>query len=129
MIVNNRQITDFMQAADLFDKAKVIGSIREVNISFAGEITLEDAQLILDRVRVFFNDKKLQVTFIHLLSIENEDVILKNVNCRVTPYFNPGHREISDGAKCFMFHHFLKQIGLEHTTDEHMFVKTIGPIK
>lgn len=126
IIVGDSTKTKFMQAADLFTKDKVLGKQHEIEVKFEMpefKWEFDYAQTLVDRIaELFMKDKKFILSFVHLFSVKNDEVIMFNNN-KVKPYINKKVRQISNGNKFYIFANYLKNIGLEVETDNYFFIK------
>lgn len=125
IVMGDLRITKFMQAADMFEKDKVIGEIVKFYVEFKEEekrITFARCERLIEKMAELF-PKKYIVSLIHLDYIEEGDVIRLNREGKCAPYINKSVRVISDGHNWYMFHELLKKLKINFELDEHCFVK------
>lgn len=127
IISGNKMITKFMQAADCFEKSKVIGNLQILNISYKKneKVTLQRAGKIINEIKKELEKEDI-VSFVHVMEVTNGNVTIKNKG-EVIPYINKEVRVISDGHNWFMFHKFIEShTNLKVITDNYMFVTGVG---
>ena len=114
-------ITKLMQAADMFSKFKVVGYIKDFTLEMDGTVTKETIKNLIPILKSALEEDNEIVTLIHFISMENEELVLKNKD--IEPYINKEVREISDGEKWMTLHDVLDRYGIKHEVDENMFIK------
>jgi hypothetical protein len=125
MISGKKNLTQFMQAADLFEKSKVLGGLEVFTVTFKEEevkVTFTQCERLIQKMVECF-PKEYLLSFLHLHSIIEEDKILLNVNLKCKPYINKSVRTISNGHYYGIFPTILKELGISVETDKHLFIK------
>ena len=124
IVYGDRWTTEFMQSADLFEHSKVIGFIKEMAVEYekGTKVDFERASKIIVPLKNALEKTNQIVSFIHILSIETEDAILKNNN-KIKPYINKDIRIVSDGKQCFFLYKFVESFGIKVYIDEQYFFK------
>ena len=128
IVSGDKFTTEFMQYADVFEKSKVIGIPKIITISFKeGErVSLSRAIPLIDATRKALESSKELVSLIHLIEVQNDNVVIKNRG-EIAPYVNREVRCISDGEKWGLFSKYIEaSTGLEVITDQHMFIVAVG---
>lgn len=129
IISGDKKLTEFMQCADVFEKSKVLGSIKHINISYKKDeiLSLKRAGLLIDITKQSLEQSDEIVSFVHVVEIQNKDgTIIKN-NGEIIPYFNKEVRCISDGSKWGVFSDLIERLtGLKVITDNHRFIIAVG---
>ena len=66
VIAGDKKLTEFMQAADVFEKSKIVGNIQEITVNYKEDvdITLEYAGKIIDDLRKKLEAEDLLKRFI-----------------------------------------------------------------
>lgn len=126
IIFGDKNITEFMQVCDMFDKAKVHGVVNEMTVSYAKseKMSFKRCGTLVHVLKDALEVHGRVLTFVHLMNIEDDDAIHKN-NGKVNPYVNLDVREVSDGKRSFLLADFLRLIGFDVETDKNMFVKKV----
>jgi len=125
VIHGDKKITEFMQACDLFDNAKIIGKIDEITLDIKPGVNLaENSYLrsVVENLKNAYEHAGHNVAFVHIVHVQDDNIIVLNNKGNVKPYINKKIRQISDGKKSFIFEEFLKRIGIKVETDEHRFI-------
>lgn len=124
IIIGDKMHTKLLQTCDMFEPDKVLGFIKEFEIAFdATEFKIENGQPFVDAfTKTYTDDKNFILSFVHLISVKNKDVIMLN-NDKVIPYINKKVRQISDGKSFFLFSKYLKNMGIKVKTDEYFFIQ------
>lgn len=127
IISGDKLMTEFMQCADVFEKSKVLGTVKYIDVSYKkGEIaSLERVSLLIDAIEKVLIESKKIVSFIHVVEIKNGNVVIKNTG-EITPYINKDVRCISDGYKWGLLSDLIESTGLKVITDEHKFIVSAG---
>jgi hypothetical protein len=128
IIISGSQImTNFMRCADVFEKGKVIGTLKIMTVEYnEGEkISLKRVSVLIDKIKQSLIKEEI-VSFIHVSEIKNGTEIIHNKG-EILPYINRNVRCISDGKNWFVLSDFIEQkIGLKVITDEHKFITGVG---
>lgn len=126
VIVADKKINAFMQAADVFEKGKVLGVVQLITITFEPEVALalDYNGLTTGHLVNALTSTGMIVSFVHLVYIQHNLTIDVNAG-KINPYYNPEVRIISNGVKWFMFDEYLRRIGFEVTTDEWRYIKEL----
>lgn len=127
VISGNKQMTQFMQCADVFEKSKVIGTARIITVSYKEneKVNLKRAAILIDATKKALESEEI-VSFIHVLEITNGNVTITNQG-EILPYINKDIRCVSDGKNWFVLSDFLRQkTNLKIITNEHKFITSIG---
>jgi hypothetical protein len=125
VIAGRKDIDDFMKAADLFH-GKNLGEIETITISYkeSETLSLERMEKLIPVLKEGFEKTGQIVSFIHLISIRNNDNI--TLNSIVKPYVDKSVREISNGKKSFVFKHFIEAYTpFKCETDEYYYITEI----
>lgn len=128
LIAYNKKYSSFMKAFDVFEKGKVLGERIESEVVFNSEemkFELEEFDSVPTIVRLAYENQGCMVSFVHVVSVECEDVVLKNTKCKIKPYINPEVRAISNGREWFMLHKFIKSLGIDVTVTEDCYIKEV----
>ena len=127
VISGNRQMTQFMQCADVFEKSKVLGTVRYITANYKEneKLTLKRAAKIIDATKQALEDEDI-VSFVHLMGIQIGKKVIKNQG-EIIPYINKEVRCISSGEKWFVLAKFIEhETNLKVITNEHMFIVGAG---
>lgn len=125
LIIGNSKVTEFMQHADLFDKGKVAGAVKEIILDFGDDVdlTVDHAEKAMwtvcdgiDKMQDYF------CIFAHLVKIEDEYLVKKN-NKLALPYINKNVREVSDGSKSFLLYEYIHGLGIEVDVTQNMYIR------
>lgn len=115
----------FILACDVFEKGKVVGLIQTWTATFDKE-----TELSLDRAGECIRQmgkmepEGIMLTFLHLVKIEIDERVTFN-DGSIKPYWNKSVRAFSNGTHWAMLHDFIRKVGFNVKTDEHMFVTEI----
>ncbi len=109
IISGSKLLTNFMQCADVFEKSKVIGTVKIITVTYneKEKASFKRASLLIEPTRKSLEDDEV-VSFIHVLEITNGNVTIKNQG-EIIPYINKKVRCVSDGHKWFVLSDFIKQ--------------------
>ncbi len=127
VISGNKKITKLMQAADCFEKSKVIGNLQILNISYKEKekLTLQRAGKLIDVLKEGLEKDEI-VSFVHVIQIQIGGKIIENKG-EVIPYINKEVRCISDGHNWFVLAQFIKEkTNLKVVTNNEMFITGVG---
>jgi hypothetical protein len=127
VISGNKLLNNFMQCADVFEKSKVLGTIKYITANYKEDekLTLERAAKIIDATKQALEEDDV-VSFVHLMGIQIGKKVIKNQG-EVIPYINKEVRCISDGHQWFVLAKFIEQrTELKVITNEHMFITGVG---
>lgn len=127
-IAQDIMLTKWMQAADLFDKSRVITTEAQtltVDFDEREEIDLSKGEQILNVLSSKFNEaiKTEKLVLLHLISVQNNNVVY--LNNKVKPFIDKSVRELSNGNIWGMFDDFLKNLNLKVETDKYRFIKNV----
>lgn len=128
VISGSKMMTDFMQCADVFEKSKVIGSLKTISVSYkeGQKVSLERTKLLIDSTKKALEAAGELVSFIHVSEVQNNNVVIKNQG-EIAPYINKEVRCISNGKHWYVFSKFIEaNTDLKVATDEHMFILSAG---
>jgi hypothetical protein len=123
VIVGDTDITKLMQAADIFDKSKIIASIQKISVEYKEDVdlTIEYAGNIIEKIKNELEEEGHIVVFIHLESISIDDVVTENMG-DIPPYINKSIRSISDGEHWVMLYDVLERLGVKVEYNENYFI-------
>lgn len=123
VICGDSKITKFMQAADVFEKSKVVASVQKISVEYKEDIdlTIEYAGKIIEKIKEELEEQGQLVVFIHLDSIIVDDVVTENMG-DIPPYINKSIRAISDGEHWIMLHDILERLGVKVQYNENYFI-------
>jgi hypothetical protein len=125
VISGNKMMTHFMQCGDVFEKSKVLGTLRIITATYKEKANLERAAILIDATRKALENEDV-VSFIHVLEVTNGNITIKNQG-EVIPYINKDVRCISDGHKWFVLSDFIKsKTDLKVITNQHKFIIGVG---
>jgi hypothetical protein len=127
VISGNKMMTKFMQAADVFEESKVLGTVKYITANYKEDekLTLERAAKIIDATKQALEEDEV-VSFVHLMGIQIGKKVIKNQG-EIIPYINKEVRCISNGEKWFVLARFIEQkTNLKVITNEHMFITGVG---
>lgn len=125
VVAGPKLIDSFMKAADLF-RAKNLGIVEEMTVVYKEDqnISIDRAAALIPFVKEVFEKSEKIVSFIHLKSVRNNNVI--TLNDSVKPYYDEKIREVSNGHTSFVFKEFIeKTTGFKCNTDQNYFIKEI----
>jgi hypothetical protein len=125
VIAGRKDIDSFMKAADLFH-GKNIGEIDIITVSYKEfeNLSFERMEKLIPILKEGFEKTGHIVSFIHLISIRNNDNI--TLNSIVKPYIDKSAREVSDGKKSFVLKHFIEAYTpFKCETDEYYYITEI----
>lgn len=129
IISGNKKITHFMQCADVFEKSKVLGTVKYMTVKYNKneKASLKRASKLIEATRKALEQVGDEiVSFVHVVEITNGNKITKNTG-EISPYINKEVRCISDGKSWFVLSKFIEQkTELKVITNEHMFITGVG---
>lgn len=128
VISGDKQITQFMQCADVFEKSKVIGTLKTITVSYKkNEIaSLKRAALLINATKQALEQENEIVSFIHVVEVTNGNTTIRNQG-EIIPYINKEVRCVSSGNHWFVLAKFIEnKTNLKVITNEHMFVTGVG---
>jgi len=121
-------LTKFMQAADVFEDSKVLGTPKILIVKYkAGEkISTKRAADLINFIKQSLEKNEEIVSFIHILEIQEGKKIRKNKG-ELAPFVNKDVRCISDGKKWGLLSKYIElNTNLKVITDENMFITSVG---
>ena len=129
IIAADKRHSAFIKALDVLGEGKVLGERFESEVIFNKEemgFTLEEFDGVPTIVRLAYENQGCIVSFVHVVSVECDDTVIKNTKCKIKPYINPKVRAISNGRQWFMLHEFVKSLGINFTLTEDCYIDKIN---
>ena len=113
-LVGDNYLNRFMHCADVFESFKQLADYQQItlDVSFKDD-EIERAENTVNILVDAFKESDKNVVFVSIREIDGIRVNMKN-------YIMPNVSVISSEKKWFMFHEFLKRIGYNVETNEHM---------
>ena len=127
IISGSRVMTNLMQCADIFQKDKVIGTLKIINVKYKEneKANLKRAAILIDKIKQSLEEEEI-VSLIHVLEATNGTVTVSNQG-EVLPYIDKTVRCVSDGYNWFLLSDWIEhKTGLKVITDEHKFITGVG---
>lgn len=108
VILLDKKMTDFMQAADVFQNSKVIWKISNITIQYKDKVSFNQINKIMPTIVEAYKKTWQTIIFLHLKDISNETTIEINKN-KVPPYIKKDVKIISNWDTWLNLLEYIKQ--------------------